>query len=73
LFGAALHELRSAYDYIVIDTAAVLEGADADIAGECADGVILVTRTQTSRRSALARAVKQLGPARIFGSVLFDT
>src|SRR5215470_13639786 len=29
LFDAALHDLRSAYDYIVIDSAAVFESADA--------------------------------------------
>jgi Mrp family chromosome partitioning ATPase len=72
LFSTALHELRSAYDYIVIDAAAVLESADADVAGECADGVILVTRAAVSKKSAVSRAVEQLHPTRVFGTVLLD-
>ena len=72
LFSTALHELRSAYDYIVIDSAAVLESADADVAGECADGVILATRTGVSKKSAVARAIEQLHPTRVFGTVLLD-
>jgi len=73
LFGTALHELRSSYDYIVIDSAAVLESADADVAGECADGVLLVARAQSSRKSKLAKAIDQLHPTRVFGTVLLDT
>jgi Mrp family chromosome partitioning ATPase len=72
LFSTALHELRTAYDYIVIDAAAVLESADADVAGECADGVILATRTGVSKKSAVQRAVEQLHPTRVFGTVLLD-
>ncbi|HEV8551244.1 MAG TPA: CpsD/CapB family tyrosine-protein kinase [Polyangiaceae bacterium] len=73
LFGTALHELRTAYDYVVIDAAAVLESADADVAGECADGVILVTRSQVSRKAAVARATEQLHPSRVLGTVVLDT
>lgn len=72
LFSTALHELRSAYDYIVIDSAAVLESADADVAGECADGVILATRAGVSKKSAIERAIEQLHPTRVFGTVLLD-
>jgi len=72
LFSTALHELRAAYDYIVIDAAAVLESADADVAGECADGVILTTRAGVSKKSAVARAIDQLHPTRVFGTVLLD-
>ena len=72
LFHAALHDLRAAYDHIVIDAAAVLESADADVASECADGVILVARAQSSRKSALEQAVAQLHPARILGTVVLD-
>ncbi len=72
LLDTALHDLRSAYDYIVIDAAAVLESADADVAGECADGVILVARAQSSRRTALEEAMSQLHPTRILGTVVLD-
>ena len=72
LFSTALHELRYAYDYIVIDAAAVLESADADVAGECADGVLLTTRAGVSKKGAVTRAIEQLHPTRVFGTVLLD-
>lgn len=72
LLAAALSELRNAYDYIVVDTAAVLESADADIVGECADAAILVARAGTSRKTDLRRAVSQLAPAVVLGTVLLD-
>lgn len=68
----ALSELRRAYDYIVIDAAAVLESADADIVGECADAAILVARNGVSRKADLRRAVRQLEPALVLGTVLVD-
>jgi Mrp family chromosome partitioning ATPase len=34
LFGNAIRRLRGAFDYIVIDTASVLESADADVVSE---------------------------------------
>jgi Mrp family chromosome partitioning ATPase len=73
LLTAALHDLRGEYDYIVIDAAAVLESADADVAGECADGVVLSARARVSRRSAVEAAIHQLSPTRVFGTVLLDS
>jgi Mrp family chromosome partitioning ATPase len=73
LLDAAIHDLRSAYDYIVIDAAAVLESADADVAGECAEGVVLVARAQSSHRGAMQEALAQLHPTRILGTVVLDT
>lgn len=72
LLGVVLHDLRSAYDYIVIDAASVLESADADVAGECSDGVLLVTRAKQSRTSSLERAIAELTPSNVLGSVLLD-
>jgi Mrp family chromosome partitioning ATPase len=72
LFSVALHDLRSAYDYIIIDAASVLESADADIVGECSNGVVVATRAGTSRRGEVRRAVEQLAPAIVLGSVLLD-
>jgi Mrp family chromosome partitioning ATPase len=72
LFAIALRELRTVYDYIVIDAASVLASADADVVGECSNGVILAMRAGTSRKSDLRRAVDQLAPAPILGTVLFD-
>jgi Mrp family chromosome partitioning ATPase len=72
LFSEALRGLRSAYDYIVIDAASVLESADVNSVGQCADGVVLAARAGKSRKSSLARAIRQLEPALVIGSVLLD-
>jgi Mrp family chromosome partitioning ATPase len=72
LLQVALRELRQVYDYIVVDTASVLESADADVACECADGVLIAARAAQSRRGPLRRAVEQLHPAVICGVVLLD-
>lgn len=73
LFTAALHDLKSEYDYIVIDAAGVFESADADVAGECADGVLLTARAGSSHRGAIESAIEQLHPTRVFGTVLLDS
>jgi Mrp family chromosome partitioning ATPase len=70
LFSAALADLKNEYDYIVIDAAGVFESADADVTGECADGVVLTARAGSSRRRAIASAIEQLHPTRVFGTVL---
>ena len=72
LLSTAVHELRGAYDYIVIDSAAVLESADADIAGECADGVLLVARAGVTRKAQLTQALEQIHPTPVLGAVLLD-
>jgi Mrp family chromosome partitioning ATPase len=73
LFSAALHDLKNEYDYIVIDAAGVLESADADVAGECADGVLLTVRAGCSHRRAIESAIEKLHPTRVFGTVLLDS
>jgi succinoglycan biosynthesis transport protein ExoP len=72
LFRVALRDLREAFDYIIVDTASVLESADADVACECADGVIVAARAKKSRRGSLRKAIEQLRPATISGVVLLD-
>lgn len=73
IFGTLLHALRDAYDYIVIDTPAVLESADANIASQAADAVVMSTRAGKSRRDRLAHAIDQLRPANVLGAVMLDT
>lgn len=72
LFSEALRSLRSAYDYIIIDTAPALESADVNAVAECADGVVLVARAGKSRQGKLRRAIQQLPPASVVGTVLLD-
>jgi len=73
LLTAALHDLRSDYDYIIIDSASVFESADADVVGECADGVLLTARAGSSRRSSIEAAIHQLSPSTVFGTILLDS
>ncbi|HEX6274074.1 MAG TPA: CpsD/CapB family tyrosine-protein kinase [Polyangiaceae bacterium] len=72
LLAVAIQQLREAFDYIVIDAASVLESADADVAAVCADGVVVTARAGKSKKSELSRAVEQLSPARVLGTVLLD-
>jgi capsular exopolysaccharide synthesis family protein len=72
IFSAVLAELRNVYDYIIIDTASVLESADADVVGECADGVVVTVRAGASRKADVRRAIDQLRPAAVLGTVLLD-
>jgi Mrp family chromosome partitioning ATPase len=72
LFAVALADLREAYDYIVIDAASVFESGDVDVVGECSNAVILATRVGYSRKGDLRRAIEQLAPAPVVGSVLID-
>lgn len=72
LFSTLLHALREAYDYIVIDTAAVLESADANVASQAADAVVMSTVAGKSRRDRLRQAIDQLRPANVLGAVMLD-
>jgi Mrp family chromosome partitioning ATPase len=72
LFSVALFDLRNAYDYIVIDAASVLESADADVIGECSSGVVMTAWAGKSRATDLRRAIDQLAPTPVLGTVLLD-
>jgi len=72
LLAEVLRSLRTAYDYIVIDTASVLESADANSVAQCSDAVILAARAGKSRQSRLRHAVEQLQPANVVGTALID-
>jgi Mrp family chromosome partitioning ATPase len=72
LLNVALSELRSEYDYIVVDTSPALESADASTVTGCVDGVILVTRANKSRGKQVRAALEQIGQAPLLGIALFD-
>ncbi len=69
-FEAALHALRRAYDYVIIDGPAVLGSGDANVIEGVSDGVLLVARAAATKGAALSRATAQLGDRRILGVVL---
>lgn len=71
-FSNLLKELRTKYDYIILDTPPVMAGSDAVIIGRNCDGVVMVLRSQVTKRKALLRTKQELerNGVRILGSVL---
>ena len=71
--GVALAALpRAGYDYVVIDTPAVLGAADVNLVADYAHGVLLVSRAGKTTARALRRAVEQVAPAHLLGLMLLD-
>jgi Mrp family chromosome partitioning ATPase len=72
LFAVALNDLRHVYDYVVIDAASVLESGDVDVVGECSSGIVMAARSGHSRKGAMRRAMAQLAPAPVLGTILIE-
>lgn len=68
-----LDDLRTRYDFIIIDSAPVLALSDAQILAAVADETILVVRWGMTRREVVAFAVHQLkGTARNLGGAILS-
>jgi capsular exopolysaccharide synthesis family protein len=67
-FAQAIARWRAAYDYVLIDTPPLGLVTDALIAGEHADGVVLVVRDRVTAKSTLRLVLDRLAPIR--GKVL---
>lgn len=69
---ARLAELRSMFEYVLVDASAVSSSKDAIILGAGSDGVVLVLKANASRREAAHSAVQELQAAgvRVLGTVL---
>lgn len=67
-----VHELRSEFDFVLIDAAAVSVANDAGSIGSASDGVVLVLKANASRREAARQAIQglQAGNAKVLGAVL---
>jgi Mrp family chromosome partitioning ATPase len=67
-----LVELRAAFDYILIDAAALNASNDAVVLGGLSDGVVLTLKANSSRRETARKAVQELQAAnvRTLGAVL---
>jgi Mrp family chromosome partitioning ATPase len=67
-----LAELRAAFDYILIDAAALNASNDAMLLGGLSDGVVLTLKANSSRRETARKAVQELQAAnvRTLGAVL---
>ncbi|MCA9170165.1 MAG: polysaccharide biosynthesis tyrosine autokinase [Planctomycetales bacterium] len=60
-FAELLQALRDEYDYIILDTAPVLDRSDACVIAAQVDGVLLGIRPSKDSRSRAARALDSLG------------
>ena len=69
---ARLAELRSAYDYVLIDAAPMSACNDAIVLGGLSDGVVLMLKANSSRRETARKALQDLQTANVptLGAVL---
>lgn len=69
---ARLADLRSEFDYVLVDTSPTNLYADAITLGRLADGIILVLQSNTTRREAALKAKEGLETAnvRLLGAIL---
>jgi Mrp family chromosome partitioning ATPase len=67
-----LAELRSAFEYVLIDAAPLNTCNDAIVLGGLSDGVVLMLKANSSRRETARKAVHELQSAnvRVLGAVL---
>jgi tyrosine-protein kinase Etk/Wzc len=63
-FAQAIARWRAAYDYVLIDSPPLGLVTDALIAGEHADGVVLVVRDRVTAKSTLRLVLDRLAPIR---------
>jgi capsular exopolysaccharide synthesis family protein len=69
-FKNLLLQLRQRFTHLIIDTPPVLGVADARVISTLVDGVLLVTKYQSTHKSAGLLAQQLLSPALILGAVL---
>ena len=65
-----IHQARSAFDWVVIDTPPVTLLPDANLLAVCVDGVLLVVRAGKAPFQLVKRTVDTLGHDRILGIVM---
>jgi capsular exopolysaccharide synthesis family protein len=52
-----IREMAEAYEYVLIDTSAILEAPETPIISSYADGVVMVVQIERTRREAIKRAI----------------
>jgi len=67
-----MSELRTEFDYVLLDVAAMSDANDAVLLGCGADGVVLILKANSSRRGTARKATQDLQTAkvRVLGAVL---
>ena len=68
--GDIIREAASTFDWVLIDTPPVGLLPDAQVLARLAGAVVFVIAAGSTPRSAVERAVSELGPDSIIGSVL---
>ncbi|MBL8741714.1 MAG: hypothetical protein JNK04_11490 [Myxococcales bacterium] len=72
-FSIAIDRLRLAgYDYIVVDTPALLESADVNLISDSVDGFVMSCIAKRSDARSLRKARDQLGNVTFIGCVLLE-
>jgi Mrp family chromosome partitioning ATPase len=72
-FSIAIDRLRLAgYDYIVVDTPALLESADVNLISDSVDGFVMSAIAKRSDARSLRKARDQLGNVTFIGCVLLE-
>jgi len=73
-FSRAIESLkRAGYEYIIIDTPAVLGTMDMQIIGDVVEGVIFTSIVKQSNRGPLRDAITQIKPAPVLGVVVLES
>lgn len=72
MFESILSQLKSSFDYIIIDTPPMSVSMDATITGRLSDGVVLVVRNDYVKKKIVKRTTTQLyrNGSRVLGAVL---
>jgi Mrp family chromosome partitioning ATPase len=63
---------RAGYEYIIVDTPAVLGTLDMQIIGDAVDGVIFTSIVKRSTRRPLKDAIEQIKPAPVLGVIVLE-
>jgi len=69
-FKELLQQLRQRFNHIIVDTPPLLGFADARFVSTLVDGVLLVTKCQSTHKSAGRLAHQLLGQAPVLGAIL---
>ena len=65
--------LAEQYDLVLVDTAPVTLMADVQLLAASCDAILLVARAFSTSRKAITRALEELQPFRVIGTVLNAT
>jgi capsular exopolysaccharide synthesis family protein len=68
-FAEIIKEVRTKYDYVVVDTPPVLPMADSGLLRDIVDGYLLVVSARSTPRKLVGEALNQLDPAAVIGLV----